>query len=100
MCPHTCSRVSAPEANCLKYSERRKGLRATSSVITLSNHASAVMGPPGREYKVWRRCSAEDVHGRAAGRAPLAHGQVRDDTSHGLGLDQPRSLALRHADDP
>src|SRR5947208_12916919 len=43
MCPHTWSRLSVPAAKRLKYSERRKGLRASSSAVSPSNHASGVM---------------------------------------------------------
>src|SRR5437762_1455146 len=46
MCPHTWSRLSVPAAKRLKYSERRKGLRASSSAVSPSNHASGVMPSP------------------------------------------------------
>ena len=41
MWPQTCSRVSPPSANRLKYSERRKGLRASSSPVSVSNQSIA-----------------------------------------------------------
>src|SRR5262249_19997545 len=43
MCAQTCSRVRAPAAKRLKYSEVRKGFRARSSPVSASNHSSVVM---------------------------------------------------------
>src|SRR6266545_2868828 len=43
MCPQTCSRLSAPAAKRLKYSERRKGLCASSSAVSASYQASVVI---------------------------------------------------------
>src|SRR5438094_9780964 len=51
MWPHTCSRVRAPDAKRLKYSERRKGLCASSSAVRVSNHSSFVMAV---DYSVGR----------------------------------------------
>src|SRR4029450_13927428 len=47
MWAQTCSRVRAPAAKRLKYSEVRKGFRARSSPVSVSNHSSVVMA---REY--------------------------------------------------
>src|SRR2546429_8273303 len=46
MCPHTWSRLSVPAAKRLKYSERRKGLRASSSAVSPSNPASGIVPSP------------------------------------------------------
>src|SRR4030095_8656615 len=43
MCPHTCSRVRAPAAKRLKYSDSRNGLRARSSAVRPSYHCSVFM---------------------------------------------------------
>src|SRR5688572_19324919 len=49
MWPHTCSRLSEPDAKRLKYSEPRNGLWASSSAVSASYHSSVVIGhPPSR----------------------------------------------------
>src|SRR5438876_9801332 len=64
MWPHTCSRVKVPAAKRLKYSELRKGFRASSSAFRDSNHSSVVtlmilegagpFGPAPRDIEWWR----------------------------------------------
>src|SRR6266581_2033913 len=64
MWPHTCSRVRVPAAKRLKYSEPRKGFRASSSALRDSNHSSVVtlmilegagpFGPAPRDIEWWR----------------------------------------------
>src|SRR5438034_1202479 len=43
MCAQTCSRLSAPDAKRVKYSERRKGLCASNSAVNASNQFSVVI---------------------------------------------------------
>src|SRR2546421_9427269 len=76
MCPHTSARLSAPAANRLKYSERRKGLCARSSAVSASNQSSVVMPrPPFRRPDYIERAPSPAAGSRdARGRPPVTGG--------------------------
>src|SRR2546430_5055714 len=98
MCPHTWSGLNVPGAKRLKYSERRKGLRASSSAVSPSNHASGVMPSPpspratsvGSDYirsgdSPWRSRDARrraSVSGRALERVGEDRKSTRLNSSH------------------
>src|SRR5207245_11499776 len=77
MCPHTSARLSAPAANRLKYSERRKGLCARSSAVSASNQPSVVMqGPQFRRPDYIEMAPSQAAGSRAASGRPQEAGGV------------------------
>src|SRR2546422_2907714 len=94
MCPHTSARLSAPPANRLKYSERRKGLCARSSAVSASNQSSVVMPrPPFRRPDYIERAPSPAAGSRdARGRPPVTGGVLER-----VGEANQRRLAPRTA---
>src|SRR5206468_8563981 len=100
MCPHTSARLSAPAANRLKYSERRKGLCARSSAVSASNQPSVVMPrPPFRRPDYIERAPSQAAGSRdARGRPPVTGGvleRVREANQRRLA---PRTAQQRQAE--
>src|SRR2546430_12811157 len=82
MCPHTSARLSAPAANRLKYSERRKGLCARSSAVSASNQSSVVMPrPPFRRPDYIERAPSPAAGSRDARGRPPVTGRSEEHTS-------------------
>src|SRR5438046_2619505 len=66
MWPHTCSRVRVPAAKRLKYSEPRKGFRASSSALRDSNHSSVVTAVILAELRTGRNVETPAVAARTS----------------------------------
>src|SRR5438034_5186014 len=97
MCPHTSARLSAPAANRLKYSERRKGLCARSSAVSASNQPSVVMPrPPFRRPDYIERAPSQAAGSRdARGRPPVTGGVLERSEEHTSELQSHSDLVCR-----